>query len=90
MLGAGKKRTVLTAKEEGIHMLNNDFRGPVSIDDAAPGSYCEWCGKPARYQLVVTGGKHHNEEGRFCSTCGEAFILAVAESLSRVLTAETR
>ncbi len=69
-------------------MLNNDFRGPVSIDDAPPGSHCERCGKPAIYQLVVTGGKRHNEEGRFCSTCGEAFIRAVASSLSRVTIAE--
>lgn len=70
-------------------MTGNEFRGPVSIDAAPAGSHCEWCGKPAIYQLVVIGGKYHNEEGRFCAKCGEKFILAVAESLNRVLTAET-
>lgn len=70
-------------------MSDNEFRRPVVVDAAPAGSHCEWCGKPAIYQLVAIGGKHHNEEGRFCRKCGEEFILAVAESLSRVLTAET-
>lgn len=70
-------------------MSGNEFRGPVSIDAAPVGSHCEWCGKPAIYQLTVIGGKHHNELGRFCAKCGEEFILAVAELLNRVLTAET-
>lgn len=70
-------------------MLHSDFRSPVSIDDAPPGSHCEWCGKPAIYQLVVIGGKRHNAEGRFCATCGEEFVCTVADSLSRTVTAET-
>jgi hypothetical protein len=70
-------------------MLGNEFRSPVAVDAAPAGSHCEWCGKPAIYQLMVIGGKHHNEAGRFCQKCGEEFVRAVAESLSRVLTAET-
>src|SRR5579872_1927638 len=81
LLNTGK---VLCNKKEGIHMLNSDFRSPVSIDDAPPGSRCEWCGKPAMYNLLVTGGKHHNEEGRFCGACGEEFIRNVADSLNRI------
>jgi hypothetical protein len=90
MLEAGKKRTVSVAQVKGmIHMLNNDFRSPVTVDDAPAGSRCEWCGKPAVYQLLATGGKYHNQEGCFCATCGEEFVRAVADSLSRVITAET-
>ena len=66
-------------------MLNDryDFRQPVSIDDAPDGEICEWCGKPAVYQLTALGGMHHNEEGFFCRRCSEAFVRAVASSLSR-------
>ncbi len=70
-------------------MLNNDFRSPVTIDDAPPGSLCEWCGKPAIYQLLVTGGQCHNEEGRFCAKCGEEFVRTVADSLNRLNITET-
>lgn len=70
-------------------MLGNEFRSPVAVDTAPAGSQCEWCGKPAIYQLMVIGGKHHNEAGRFCAKCGEEFVRSVAESLSRVLSTET-
>ena len=70
-------------------MLNGDFRNPVSIDDAPAGSHCEWCGKPAIYQLIATGGKFHNEEGRFCAKCGEEFVRTVADSLNRLNIADT-
>lgn len=70
-------------------MFNNDFRSPVCIDDAPGDSLCEWCGKPAVYQLVVSGGNHHNKGGRFCATCGREFVRTVADSLDRVVTAET-
>lgn len=72
-------------------MLNNeyDFRLPVSIDLAPAGEICEWCGKPATYQLTALGGMHHNESGFFCCQCSEAFVRAVASSLSREVTAET-
>nr|HET6902810.1 hypothetical protein [Ktedonobacteraceae bacterium] len=70
-------------------LSGNEFRSPVAIDDAPVGSSCEWCGKPAIFQLIAIGGKYHNKEGRFCRQCGDEFILTVAESLSRVLTAET-
>ncbi len=70
-------------------MFADDFRQPVSIDDAPAGHLCEWCGKPAIYQLTVTGGRHHNEEGFFCQTCGEQFARTVADSLSRAITADT-
>ena len=69
-------------------MFAYDFRQPVSLDDVPPGRLCEWCGKPAIYQLTALGGIHHNEEGLFCQTCGEQFARAVADSLSRVITAE--
>lgn len=72
-----------------IHMSSNEFRGPVSVDDAPAGSHCEWCGKPAIYQLMAIGGKHHNESGRFCRECGEEFIRAVDDSLNRVMTTAT-
>lgn len=66
-------------------LLDNEFRSPVSVDDAPAGSSCEWCGKPAIFQLMAIGGKHHNKEGRFCRQCGDEFILAVVDSLSRVI-----
>jgi hypothetical protein len=71
-------------------MLNieNEFRQPLSIDEAPEGSVCEWCGKPARHQFTALGGKFHNESGLFCRTCGEAFVCAVASSLYREVTPE--
>ncbi len=71
-------------------MLNieNEFRQPLSIEDAPQGSVCEWCGKPAEHQLTVLGGKFHNESGLFCRTCGEEFVRAVASSLRREVPAE--
>ncbi|MEO8973025.1 MAG: hypothetical protein ABI406_15680 [Ktedonobacteraceae bacterium] len=70
-------------------MLDNEFSRPVSVDDTPVGSHCEWCDRPAIYQLLVTGGKHHNEEGRFCARCGEEFIRSVADSLSKVSPIKT-
>lgn len=70
-------------------MFAYDFRQPVSLDDVPPGRSCEWCGKPAIYQLTVLGGIHHNEEGFFCQACGEEFARTVADSLSRVIAADT-
>jgi hypothetical protein len=67
---------------------DNDFRQPVTIDDASAGEPCEWCGKPAVLQLTALGGRHHNEGGFFCRQCGEAFIRAVASSLSREVRPE--
>jgi hypothetical protein len=69
-------------------MLNNEFRQPISVDFAPEESLCEWCGKPAVLQLIAVGGRHHNEMGYFCQACGEAFTRAVADSLSRAVTAE--
>jgi hypothetical protein len=69
-------------------MLGNEFCSPVAVDDAPAGSSCEWCGKPAIFQLIAIGGKHHNKEGRFCHQCGNEFILAVADSLSSVIPDE--
>jgi hypothetical protein len=71
-------------------MLNieNEFRQPLSIDLAPQGSVCEWCGKPAEHELTALGGTYHNESGLFCRTCGEAFVRAVASSLTRVVSAE--
>jgi hypothetical protein len=69
-------------------MFNHDFRQPVSLDDAPPSSRCEWCGKPAVYQLTALGGLHHNQAGCFCQACSEEFTRTVADSLSRVITAD--
>lgn len=62
-------------------MSNNEFRRPVSVDFAPRGSLCEWCGKPAERQLTAIGGSYHNEGGLFCSSCGEKFSQAVANSI---------
>ena len=71
-------------------MLNieNEFRQPLSIDEAPEGSVCEWCGKPARHRLTPLGGTNHDESGLFCRTCGEAFVFTVASSLYREVTLE--
>lgn len=69
-------------------MLALDFRQPVSIDNAPPSRCCEWCGKPAVYQLTAQGGLHHNETGCFCQECSENFIRAIADSLDRVSTTD--
>ena len=47
---------------------------PISHDFVPAGSRCEWCGDEAVEQLTVLGGPHHNQSGRFCSSCAEAFI----------------
>ena len=72
-----------------IDMLENEFTGPVSVDAAPVGSHCEWCSKPAIYNLLVTGGKHHNEEGLFCADCGEKFVRVVTGTLDKVLFVKT-
>lgn len=71
-------------------MINTiqDFRQPISLDDAPAGRVCEWCGKPAMFQLTAIGGRHHNESGFFCEPCSEAFIRAVASSLTREIRDE--
>jgi transposase-like protein len=71
-------------------MLNieNEFRQPLSIDEAPEGSVCEWCGKPAEHQFTALGGKLHNESGFLCRTCGDEFVRAVASSLCREVTPE--
>jgi hypothetical protein len=68
---------------------DNEFRQPVSVDDAPAGSVCEWCGKPAVRQLIAQGGAHHNEGGFFCEQCSEAFVRTVASSMSREVKADT-
>ena len=70
-------------------MSKNDFRQPLTVDQAPAGSLCEWCGKPAVQQLIAIGGKYHNDSGFFCRSCGEEYARTVADSLSRVITAET-
>lgn len=70
-------------------MFENEFRRPVCIDIAPPGSVCEWCGKPAVYQLTAIGGRHHNEQGFFCSTCSVQYTCTMADSLNRVVTQES-
>lgn len=65
-----------------------DFRQPVSIDAAPAGKICEWCGKPAVYQLTAQGGMRHNEGGFFCRQCSAVFARTVASSLSREVPAD--
>ena len=69
-------------------MFENEFRQPISVDQAPAGSLCEWCGKPAVQQLTALGGRSHNDGGFFCRSCGEEFARTVADSLSRVITVE--
>ena len=68
--------------------IENEFRQPLSIDEAPKGSVCQWCGKPAEHQFIVLSGKCQHESCFFCRTCGEAFACAVASSLSREVTTE--
>ena len=68
--------------------IENEFRQPLSMDEAPEGSICEWCGKRARHQFIVLGGKCSNESSLLCHTCGEAFVCAVASSLRREITLE--
>jgi len=68
--------------------IENEFRQPLSMDEAPEGSVCEWCGKPAMHQFIVLGGKCSNESSLLCRTCGEAFVCAVASSLRREITLE--
>lgn len=70
-------------------MFENEFRRPVSLDFAPLGSVCEWCGKPAAYQITAIGGIHHNEHGLFCSECGVQYTRAMADSLTRAVTEES-
>jgi hypothetical protein len=70
-------------------MFENEFRRPVSIDIAPEGRVCELCGKPAVYQITAIGGKHHNEQGLFCTACSVQYTCAMAESLTRVVTEES-
>lgn len=69
-------------------MFENEFRQPLSVDRAPLGSLCEWCGKPAVQQLTAFVGQHHNDGRFFCRSCGEEYAHTVADSLSRVITAE--
>ncbi len=62
-------------------MLRTNFDSSIATDFAPHGSLCEWCGKSATQQLTALGGPRHNESGFFCSSCGEVFARAVAESL---------
>ena len=63
-------------------MSNNEFRRPFSVDFAPRGSRCEWCGNPAERQLTAIGGRHHNESGLFCRSCGDQFMQSVINALS--------
>ena len=69
-------------------MLNTNFDSSIVTDFAPQGSVCEWCGKPAEHQFIVLGEKSQHESVLFCRTCGEAFVCAVASSLSREVTPE--
>ena len=70
-------------------MLDNEFRRPVCIDGAPQGKVCEWCGKPAIYQITAIGGRVHNDEGFYCSECAAHYTIAMADLLDRVVTAES-
>jgi hypothetical protein len=70
-------------------MFENEFRQPLTVDQAPAGSLCEWCGQAAVQQLSATGGKFHNDSGFFCRSCGEEYARTIADSLNRVITTET-
>lgn len=61
-------------------MAENEFRRSVSTDSAPRGSRCEWCGKPAVFQLTAIGGFSHNDSGLFCRECGDKFSRTVAQA----------
>ncbi|MGH2481289.1 MAG: hypothetical protein ACRDHW_16670 [Ktedonobacteraceae bacterium] len=67
-------------------MAENEFRRSVSTDSAPRGSHCEWCGKPAVYQLTAIGGFSHNDSGLFCRECGEKFARTVAQAAAAAST----
>ncbi len=71
-------------------MLNieNEFRQPLSIDEAPKGSVCQWCGKSAEHKFIVLSGKCQNEIGLFCCACSDEFVRDVASSLCREVTPE--
>ena len=70
-------------------MLENAFRQPICVDFAPEGRICVWCGKPAVHQLTAIGGTCRNEGGFFCQACSEEFVRTVADTLIRVITADT-
>lgn len=70
-------------------MVDHEFRRPICIDDAPAGNVCAWCGKPAIYQLTAIGGRAHNEEGYYCRECATHYTIALADALTRVVTAES-
>ena len=69
-------------------MLNNAFRGPISVDRAPEGHLCEWCNQLAAHQLTAIGGPYHNQGGFFCQRCGKEFTRAVTRSMKRLTVAE--
>ena len=68
--------------------IENELRHPLTIDKASEGSICEWCGKPAVHSFLILDEKCQNEWAFFCRVCGDAFVCAVASSLSREITPE--
>jgi hypothetical protein len=70
-------------------MLDREFRRPVCIDDAPQGKACAWCGKAAVYQLTAIGRRGNNEEGYYCGECAGRYVGALADLLTRVVTAES-
>lgn len=71
-------------------MAENEFRRSVSTDSAPRGSRCEWCGKPAVFQLTAIGGFSHNDSGLFCRECGEKFSRTVAQAAAAASTTSYR
>ncbi|HEU5379237.1 MAG TPA: hypothetical protein VFV38_27760 [Ktedonobacteraceae bacterium] len=71
-------------------MAENEFRRSVSTDSAPRGSRCEWCGKPAVFQLTAIGGFSHNDSGLFCRECGEKFSRTVAQAAAAASTTSDR
>ncbi|TMC20588.1 MAG: hypothetical protein E6J34_12295 [Chloroflexi bacterium] len=62
---------------------------PVSHDFVPRGSLCEWCGDEAVEQLTALGGPHHNQSGRFCSSCARAFMQKVRAHTASSLVLRT-
>jgi hypothetical protein len=60
-------------------MQKNEFHRPITKETVPYGRTCEWCSEPAKQQVTVLGGTHHNQSGIFCCSCSEHFVQVVAK-----------
>ena len=53
-------------------MQSLSSKPPIAHDDAPASAPCAWCGQEVAASLLFIG-LHHNQRGRFCSSCAKAF-----------------